>query len=52
MGVFLSIKKNSWKNQRALGSFDLAKHIPKRIGDFHEINFRDQRILCVDFYFF
>jgi len=25
-----------------LGSFDFAKHIPKRIGDFHEIKFRDQ----------
>jgi len=25
-----------------LGSFDFAKHIPKRIDDFHEIKFRDQ----------
>jgi hypothetical protein len=35
-----------------LGSFDFAKHIPKRIGDFHEIKFRDQGFFVGFFFFF
>jgi hypothetical protein len=36
VGVFFFKLKNS-RNQRTLGFFDFAKHIPKRIGGFHEI---------------